>query len=46
MGVKAMIRNTEKSERIALAQKFLDRYWQQLTVRQANFLTRYLAFNG
>lgn len=46
MGVKAMIRNTEKSERLALAQKFLDRYWLQLTVRQANFLSRYVAFNG
>lgn len=46
MGVKAMIRNTEKPERLELAQKFLDRYWQQLTVRQVNFLSRYVAFNG
>lgn len=46
MGVKTMIRNTEPSERMALASKLLNRYWKNLTVRQVNFLARYTKMHG
>lgn len=42
MGVKSMIRSAPKAERFALAEKLFHRYWSNLTVRQANFLHRYI----
>lgn len=46
MGVKAMIRNSEAENRIALAKRLLDCNWDDLTVRQVNFLYRYVSIHS